>query len=163
VKKYLVTAMTVAVLTGCAATPQQPLMTFGDPAVEALNDSAQRVARAAEQAALAESAKNSPDRVTQVYGIDLQGLPPELRDPLLLEGGFHGELETFLLSLAGAIGWERPIIFGEKSAAPLLVTMSEQRRPAIYWFADAGYQIGNKADVVVNPDLKQVILTYKMP
>lgn len=162
-KRYLFAAAAVAILAGCASTQPQPLMTHGDPAVEALNDSAQRVARAAEQAALAESVKNTPSRVTQQYGIDLTKLPDELKMPLLLEGGFHGELEPFLLSLTGAMGWERPVVFGERAATPLIVTMTEQRRPAVHWIADAGYQVGEKAHIVINPDLRQVVLTYAVP
>jgi len=153
----------LAMLAGCAASPKQPLMTHGDPAVDALNESALRIARAAEQAALAESVKNSPSRVTQEYGIDLSTVPSELRAPLLLEGGFHGELEVFLKSLTSAIGWADPVVYGSKPPVPMMVVLTEQRRPPIYWLADAGYQASDSAEVIVNIDMKAVVLTYKLP
>lgn len=153
------------VVAGCANKAPQPLMTFGDPAVESLNESALRVARAAEQAALARSTQ-SPSRdagdtnVTREFKIDLSVLPPALRNPILLEGGFNGELEVFLKSLTAAIGWKEPVIYGSRPAVPLLVTFNEQRRPPVHWFADAGYQIGAAAEVIVNAELQQVVLTY---
>lgn len=150
-----------AILAGCAQKPPQPLMSESDPAVQALNDAAQRVARASEQAALAQSVRNKSTRVTEEYRIDIQRMPVEMREPLLLERGFNGELEIFLRSLADAVGWPAPVIFGTRPATPLLVTLTEQRRPPIYWIADAGYQVGEMATVRVNPKLRQIILTYK--
>ena len=155
-------ALLLVTVAGCANKAPQPLMTFGDPAVESLNESAMRIARAAEQAALARStqASEGETNVTREFKIDLALLPAELRNPLLLEGGFNGELEVFLKSLSAAIGWQQPIIFGSRPAVPLLVTLTEQRRPPIYWFADAGYQIGTAAEVIVNAELRQVVVTY---
>lgn len=159
----LLTILTFALLAGCAAKAPQPLMTHGDPAVDALNQSALRIARAAEQATLAESVQSSSKPVTQEYGIDLSSVPEELRNPLLLEGGFHGELETFLKSLTAAIGWAEPVVFGSKPPVPLLVVMSEQRRPPVYWLADAGYQAQDGAEVIVNIGLKSIVVSYKQP
>lgn len=160
----LLMALLLVTVAGCANKAPQPLMTFGDPAVESLNESAMRVARAAEQAALARSTHaptlQPETNVTREFKIDLTLLPTELRNPLLLEGGFNGELEVFLKSLTAAIGWQQPIIFGSRPAVPLLVTLTEQRRPPIYWFADAGYQIGTAAEVIVNAELRQVVVTY---
>ena len=101
--------------------------------------------------------------VTQEYGIDLGSVPQELRTPLLLEGGFHGELEVFLKSLTAAIGWEEPVVFGSRPPVPLMVVMTEQRRPPVYWIADAGYQAQDSAEVIVNVGLKSIVLTYKQP
>ncbi len=153
----------VLMLAGCASAPPQPLMSHGDPAVEVLNQSALRIARAAEQASLAESVKDASAPVTQEYGIDLGSVPQELRTPLLLEGGFHGELEVFLKSLTAAIGWEEPVVFGSRPPVPLMVVMTEQRRPPVYWIADAGYQAQDSAEVIVNVGLKSIVLTYKQP
>lgn len=161
--RFLLIACVFVLMTGCAVKPAQPFMSQGDPAVELLNDSAQRIARAAEQSALAQSVRQGESRVTKEYGIELDRLPQELRDPLLLEGGFHGELELFLKSLTGAIGWADPVVFGGQSGVPLMVTLTEQRRPAVYWFADAGYQAQSGAEVIVNVELRQVVLTYKQP
>ena len=86
-----------------------------------------------------------------------------LRTPLLLEGGFHGELEVFLKSLTAAIGWEEPVVFGSRPPVPLMVVMTEQRRPPVYWIADAGYQAQDSAEVIVNVGLKSIVLTYKQP
>lgn len=52
-----------------------------------------------------------------------------MREPLLLENGFNGELETFLKSLAGAVGWQPPVILGTRPTTPLQISMTEQRRP----------------------------------
>ncbi len=50
-------------LGGCAAkAPSTPVMTESDPAVVSLNEAAMRVARAAEQAALAQSADSTLTR-----------------------------------------------------------------------------------------------------
>nr|WP_258190089.1 DotD/TraH family lipoprotein [Stutzerimonas stutzeri] len=120
-----------------------------------------RVARSSEQAALAQSVAGKAGRVTEEYRIDLSQVPPEMRDPLLLEGGFHGELEVFLRSLTDAVGWAAPVILGNKPSTPLMVAFTEQRRPAVYWFADAGYQSSELAKVTINSSLKQVVLHYR--
>lgn len=117
-------------LGGCAAkAPSTPVMTESDPAVVSLNEAAMRVARAAEQAALAQSVGYKRNGVTEEYQIDLSKVPPEMREPLLLENGFNGELETFLKSLAGAVGWQPPVILGTRPTTPLQISMTEQRRP----------------------------------
>lgn len=162
-KSPLVLLCMLTVLAGCASKAPVALMTHGDPAVDALNESALRIARAAEQAALAESLKNKPTRVTSEYGIDLSAMPNELRDPLLLEGGFHGELEIFLRSLTAAIGWADPVVYGSKPSIPLMVVLTEQRRPPVYWLADAGYQASEGAEVILNVDLRTVVLNYRQP
>lgn len=164
VNRKLLLIMAISAVAGCAQVKEKPAMLDDrDPAVQSLNDAAQRVARAAEQAALAQSVsgKGNTRRLTEEYRIDLQRLPPELQKPLLLESGFHGELETFLRSLTDVIGWKPPVIFGSRPATPLLVVMTEQRRPPVYWIADAGYQVGAQADVTLDPVLKQITLKYK--
>lgn len=137
------------------------MFTDTDPAVLALNESAMRIARSAEQAALASSVAGKGGRVTEEYRIDLSRVPPELREPMLLEGGFHGELEVFLRSLTDAVGWVEPVVLGNKPSTPLMVSFTEQRRPAVYWFADAGYQSSQLAKVTINSSLKQVVLEYR--
>ena len=154
----LVSAMTLA---SCANKEPRPLMTEGDPAVQELNDAAQRVARAAEQASLAQSVRSQRNRVTQELKIDLTKVPPEMRAPLLLEGGFNGELEIFLKSIASTVGWPAPVIIGTRPALPLMVAFTEQRRPPVLWVADAGYQAGSSADVRVIANLRQIIIAYK--
>lgn len=149
-------------LAGCANQHQaRPLMTEDDPAVQALNDAAQRVARAAEQASLAQSVNSRGSRVTQEFKIDLSKQPAEMRAPLLLEGGYNGELEIFLKSITSAIGWPAPVVMGSKPPVPLMVTFTEQRRPPVEWIADAGYQAGAAADVRINNSLRQIIIAYK--
>ena len=159
-RKGLLIAAMLAV-TGCAQQPV-PLMSYSDPAVIALNDAAQRVARAAEQASLAQSVTKD-SRVTREFKIDTSALAPELREPILLEGGFNGELEVFLKSLTDAMGWSAPEVMGPRPTTPLLVTMTEQRRPPVYWIADAGYQVGAQAEVILNASLRQVIVLYSDP
>lgn len=161
--KPLIIVLSALLLAGCAngKKPVQALMTATDPAVQALNESALRVARSSEQASLAQSVAAKPNRVTEEYRIDLSKVPPEMREPLLLEGGFHGELEVFLRSLTDAIGWNAPIILGNRPSTPLMVAFTEQRRPPVNWLADAGYQSGELAHVSVNSSLKQVVLRYK--
>lgn len=162
--KFLVMMVGAALLAGCAGnatTPSSLSIAESDPAVQALNDAAMRVARAAEQSALSQSVKAGRSRVTEEYRIDLTRLPSELREPLLLEKGFHGELEVFIKSLADAINWPAPMVLGPKPTTPLQVTMAEQRRPPVYWVADAGYQVGELADVVVSPEIRQITITYK--
>lgn len=136
-------------------------MTESDPAVQELNDAAQRVARAAEQAALAQSVRSKRNRVTQELKIDLAKVPAEMREPLLLEGGFNGELEIFLKSIAATVGWKEPVILGSRPATPLMVAFTEQRRAPVLWVADAGYQVGSSADIRINPSLRQIIIAYK--
>jgi len=150
-----------AAMAGCQTQQQRPLMTEGDPAVEALNDAAQRIARAAEQASLAQTVKNQRNRVTQEFKVDLSKVPPEMRAPLLLERGFNGELEVFLKSIAAAVGWPEPVVMGSRPALPLMVTFTEQRRAPVLWVADAGYQAGASADVHINSALRQIIISYK--
>ena len=160
-KKTLLFLTVAATLAGCATQPQRPLMSESDPAVQTLNDAAQRVARASEQASLAQSVRNQRNRVTQELKVDLSKVSPEMRAPLLLEQGFNGELEIFIKSIASAVGWPEPVIVGSKPGIPLLVTFTEQRRAPILWIADAGYQVGETADVRVNSSLRQIIITYK--
>lgn len=136
-------------------------MTESDPAVQELNDAAQRVARAAEQAALAQSVRSQRNRVTQELKVDLSKVPAEMRTPLLLEGGFNGELEIFLKSIASTVGWPEPVIMGSRPAVPLMVAFTEQRRPPVLWVADAGYQVGSSADVRIVSSLRQIIIAYK--
>lgn len=160
--RFIAITLSLAVLAGCAAKqPTKPAMTETDPAVVAINDAAMRVARAAEQAALAQSVANKRNGVTEEYQIDLSKVPAEMREPILLEGGFHGELETFLKSLAAAVGWSEPVVLGNRPATPLMVTFTEQRRPPVLWVADAGYQAGAMADVGINSSLKQIVVRYK--
>lgn len=148
-------------LAGCQAQPTRPLMTESDPAVQELNDAAQRVARAAEQASLSQTVKNQRSRVTQELKVDLSKVPPEMRAPLLLEGGFNGELEIFIKSIASSVGWPAPVFLGTPPALPLMVAFTEQRRAPVLWVADAGYQVGDSADIRVNSSLRQIIVSYK--
>lgn len=159
-QKLLALAGVIA-LAGCQTHDARPLMNESDPSVQTLNDAAQRVARAAEQASLAQTVKNERNRVTQEFKVDLTKVPPEMRAPLLLEGGFNGELEIFLKSIASAVGWPAPVVMGAKPALPLMVTFTEQRRPPVLWIADAGYQAGASADVRINSTLHQIIISYK--
>lgn len=157
-KVLLLAAITLA---GCQMQQQRPLMTESDPAVQELNDAAQRVARAAEQAALSQTVKNQRNRVTQELKIDLSKVPPEMRAPLLLENGFNGELEIFVKSIASAVGWPAPVFVGTKPANPPMVWFTEQRRAPVLWIADASYQVNDYADVRVNSSLRQIIVSYK--
>ncbi|MNJ65204.1 hypothetical protein D3C77_612010 [compost metagenome] len=84
-----------------------------------------------------------------------------MRAPLLLEGGFNGELEIFLKSIASTVGWPAPVVMGTRPAVPLMVAFTEQRRPSVLWVADAGYQAGSSADVRINASLRQIIIAYK--
>lgn len=164
-KKIFVPFALAVAMTGCASNTKQNVQEVvfdsSDPAVQLLNESALRIARAAEQSALAQSVSNSKSGVTEEYKIDLTKLPRELRDPILLEGGFNGELGVFLVSLTDAIGWQKPVILGQPPSIPLIVSFTEQRRPPAHWLADAGYQSGAMADVVINTSLKQIIVRYK--
>jgi hypothetical protein len=160
-KVTLVATALALALSGCAAKEPRPLMTESDAAVQELNDAAQRVARAAEQASLAQTVRSKQNRVTQELKIDLSKMPPEMRAPLLLEGGFNGELEVFLKSVANTVGWREPVILGSRPATPLMVAFTEQRRPPVLWVADAGYQAGESADVRINTNLRQIIIAYK--
>lgn len=164
-KKILVPFALILVMTGCANAGkkqvQEVVFDSSDPAVQLLNESALRIARASEQSALAQSISNSRKGVTEEYKIDLAKLPPELREPILLEGGFNGELEVFVRSLTDAVGWQNPVVLGQSPAIPLVVSFTEQRRPPAHWLADAGYQSGALADVVINTSLKQVMVRYK--
>lgn len=135
-------------------------MSENDPVVQSLSESALRVARAAEQAALAQSLTNKRNRVTEEYSIDLARLPGDLRHPLLLEGGFNGELEIFVRSVADSIGWPAPMILGNRPGTPLMVSFTEQRRPPAQWLADAGYQAGAMAKISINPKLRQIVIRY---
>lgn len=159
-----ITALVVSALFlgGCVSTkPANNDLADNDPAVIALDQSAMRIARAAEQASLALSVGKKRNGVTEEYQIDLSRVPKEMRDPLLLEGGFNGQLEIFTKSIADAIGWQQPIILGSKPSVPLMVTFTEQRRPPAMWIADAGYQVGDAADVVINSALRQIVIRYK--
>lgn len=160
-KSSIALILSAGLLAGCAGKAVQPFMTESDPAVTALNDAAMRVARSAEQAALSQSAANKANRVTEEYRIDMSRVPAEMREPLLLEGGFHGELEVFVRSLANAVGWPAPIIMGNRPSTPLVVAFTEQRRPPVLWIADAGYQAGQLADVKINSSLRQIIVSYR--
>lgn len=156
-------------VTGCASTrtgskaPDGPApIAANDPAIIELNESALRVARASEQAALAISVggKGKTPAATQEFKIDYSRLPAELRDPILLEGGFHGELEPFIRSLTDVMKWQ-VVVVGNKPSTPILVSLSEQRRPPAEWLADAGYQVGSQADVVLNPSIRQAVIKYR--
>lgn len=168
-KKLAVLGMVLLALTGCASKntkmPDAPKIAFdeADPAVMELNEAALRLARASEQAALSMSVggqarQNTP--ATTEFKIDFSRLPQELRDPVLLEQGFHGELEVFVRSLADLMAWSVSVV-GNKPTVPILVSMSEQRRAPAEWLADAGYQAGGQADVILNPSIKQAVVKYK--
>lgn len=159
--KYIAIFVAALALGGCAKAPVKPALTETDPVVRALDEAAMRVARAAEQAALSQSISNKRNGVTEEYKLDLSRVPREMREPLLLEGGFNGEFEVFLKSLTDAIGWPQPIVLGSKPSTPLLVTFTEQRRPPALFVADAGYQAGAMADVTINSSLKQIIIRYR--
>lgn len=151
----------IAFLGACAGkSTEQPLMSETDPAVMALRDAAMRTARSNEQAALSSTAARKVNRVTEEYKVDLKRLPPEMREPLLLENGFNGELEMFVTSLMDVIGWPKPIVLGARPTTPKIISMTEQRRPPAEWLADAGFQAGKVADIRINPSLRQVVIKY---
>ena len=169
-KSMFAVALIAVAITGCSSKRnvtdvQEVVFSSADPAVQELNDSALRVARASEQATLALSVggrghDNRGPSTTREFKIDLERLPPELREPILLEHGFHGELEAFVGSLADVMSWTT-VVVGNKPVVPVLVSMSEQRRPPAEFLADAGYQSGGQADVVLNPSIRQVVVKYK--
>lgn len=155
-------------LSGCSTIAsskkvEEVKFSDADPGALALNESALRIARAAEQAALGISVGGQGKRntaVTQEFKIDMARLPKELRDPVLLESGFHGELEPFVRSLTDLMAWSI-VVVGNKPTIPIIVSLSEQRRPPAEWLADAGYQAGGQADVILNPAIKQAVIKYK--
>ncbi len=162
-RKSLLLMAALALIAGCVSKPETPsnAMTESDPVVQSLNDAAMRVARSAEQASLAKSVQNKKSRVTEEYRLDLSRVPQEMRNPLLLEGGFNGELDIFLKSITDAVGWASPVFLGHRPSTPLIVSFTEQRRPPAYWIADAGYQAGDMADITINSSLRQIIVTYR--
>lgn len=171
IKSIFGVALIALAISGCSSNGskktqmQQVVFSNADPAVQELNDSAVRIARAAEQATLALSVggkghSTKAPSTTREFKIDLERLPTELREPILLEHGFHGELEAFVRSLADVMSWTT-VVVGNKPVVPILVSLSEQRRPPAEFLADAGYQAGGQADVVLNPSIRQVVVKYK--
>ena len=145
---------------GCASKqPAPPVVKPVDPILLKLTESADRVAQAAAQSALIQSAALSKTRRTSPYAFDLKKLPKELREPLRLEQPYFGELSKFLESIAVTIDYDLREM-GKKPSLPILITMNDVSKPVAEIVADAGFQGNTRALVTLEPRKRLIVIEY---
>lgn len=156
IKTMLLTAM-LCVLFGCTA-PQAGIPA-GDPTVG--TDPAE--ATLAEAATSVSKSLISLDQMQQAT----TPLPPTYQpaDPAAygmanqVTIDWNGPIEPLLTQVANATGYSVNIL-GKAPSLPILVTVIARNQPIGEVLRNAGYQCGDKADIVIFPNTKIIELRY---
>jgi defect-in-organelle-trafficking protein DotD len=72
---------------------------------------------------------------------------------------WNGPIEPLLTQIADATGYTVNIL-GKQPTLPIIVTVIAKNRPIGEVLRDAGYQCGDKADIVIFPNTKIIELRY---
>ncbi len=139
-----------------AACETAPIST---PTVSPTDPASLRLAAAAEKAA---SALDAISRVEQVRGPDappddFTGAPEELMEPVTLS--WTGPMEPIVQMMALRAGYAF-MVQGKAPPVPIVITLDVFDKPLLKVVRDIGLQAGERADIIVNPALKQMDLRY---
>lgn len=72
---------------------------------------------------------------------------------------WNGPIEPLLTQIADATGYTVNIL-GKEPSTPIIVTVIAKNRPIGEVLRDAGYQCGDKADIVIFPNSRIIELRY---
>lgn len=144
-------------IAGCASTHAG--VPHGDPSLG--QDPA--------EATLAEAATSVSKSLVNLDEMQKANSPPSAASPPvdpasygmsnLVTIDWNGPIEPLLTQIADATGYQINVL-GKAPAIPILVTVIAKNRPIGEVLRDAGYQCGDKADIVVFPGSKVIELRY---
>lgn len=145
----LTTVLAFSVI-GCAATPQKPNQEQ-DPAITALEQSAQEVEAALRQLVLLQT--------DQKQGGLRAVLPKDgpLGTKIVMK--WNGPIEPAIKRVSRAIKYNH-LTLGTAPAAPIIVKVDVIKEKAYYVLDSIAWQAANKAQILVDPLKKQITLAY---
>ncbi len=149
-RPYRLLTLAAAVLASCA-TRQPPPHPIEDPAIEKLQAAATEVAQSLQQLAQTQRAA-TPRPAT--YAVPQSG---PLAQAVTLS--WAGPPEPVLRLLATLIGYDFRTV-GKAPLTPDVVNIEVQRRAAWSLLEDIGWQLGDRATVVVDERLRGIQLIY---
>ena len=157
-KKLLFALVTGCILTLCSCSKREPIVLPPPPepdhsAVIALSEAASSVSqsltdlKATEQAAMPPKSVSTPPSPAS-YGM---GIPATL--------DWNGPVEPLVAQIANATNYSLKIL-GTEPSIPIIVTISAKNEAIGNVLKDAGYQCGNRAQIIVYPSIRQIELRY---
>jgi defect-in-organelle-trafficking protein DotD len=154
---YLAFLLLCLSLTGCTlkehnadSIPKSPTV---DPAEEKLAEAADAVTQSLQSLAENQQATNPTPK--QYTAPD----PSDYGMSSLTSMNWSGPIEPLVTQIAKASGYQLRVS-GVSPAIPILVSINAKDIPLGQVLRDAGYQCGNRADIVVFPRSKVIELLY---
>jgi|SRR5680860_1890494 len=158
-KRFLVAALPIAILSGCASSPQNVTMQV-DPGVVQLSKAADEIAESYKMLSYAESAQMTDTGIGRTLDYQPGDFPQEWQRSVVLKEDYYGELETFVRGLSRLVGYQEPQIIGRSPVIPVTVVVNRSKKPLAEFLIDASYQSGDRALVTLDPDVDRLQVTY---
>jgi len=161
-KKIIIILTIVLIIAGCANSAQKKPVdpTLGlDPALG--QDPAE--AQLAEAATSVSKSLISLDEIQQAVTPPPANFQPPTPDSYgmsnLVSIDWSGPIEPLVNQIAASAGYSVRVM-GKEPAVPVMVYLSEKNQPLGEVLRNAGYQCGDKADIIVFPKNKTIELRY---
>ena len=154
-KKTLILIPLLGLLASCAYAPKfgQPQMVAEPSPVDLmLADAADRSTRALETLAAMEQTQMPIKAIAAV-----PNAPQELQRAVTFD--WTGPVEPLVEELTRKAGYSYGVI-GAQPSSPIIITMKVQNKPLINVFRDIGMQMGARADLNINAQIRSVEIQY---
>lgn len=156
-KKSLIVLCCLSLLTACAVTPKHEVVvdpTLGpDPAEAKLAEAASSVSKSLINLAEIQEAVTPKPKTYQPADPASYGMAD------LVSIDWSGPIEPLVEQIAKSTGYKVRTL-GSEPAIPVMVFVTAHNAPLGNVLRDAGYQAGDKANVVVYPNTKIIELRY---
>ena len=145
-----------AFISGCASEPKIAIMSnnvTGTSAENKLADAADSVSKSLQELAEIESATHPKLSLPSPSEPELIGMGQ------LASVDWSGPVGPFVKKIADSSNYKLHIL-GTQPAIPILISISAKNTPLADILRDAGFQCGNKANIVIYPASKIIELRY---
>ena len=151
--KFLLCVSVLLALSACAKNPPQPqLVAEPDSITLRLAQAADRAANALDTLAAVEQVRTPSDLPPLAAGA-----PAELRRSVTVN--WIGPVEPLAKQLADRASYKF-VISGNAPETSIIVSMNARNQPVIEALRDVGLQLGGRAELKVDANLKTVELSY---
>jgi len=158
-KRFLAVALPLAILGGCASSPQNVNLQV-DPGVVQLSKAADEISESYKMLSYAESAQVTETGIGRTLDYQPDDFPAVWQRSVVLKEDYYGELETFVRGLSRLVGYQEPQIIGKSPVIPVTVVINRSKKPLAEYLIDASYQSGDRALVSLDPDVDRLQITY---
>jgi defect-in-organelle-trafficking protein DotD len=157
-KKQIGIFLLAILLSACARIPnEQPASAnyapYADPAQVKLSESAAAISRSLISLAEIQQAVTPPTKKIQSLDSSVYGMSN------LVSINWAGPIEPLIVQIAKSTGYSVRV-FGRAPAIPVMVSLNAQNKTIGEVLTNAGYQAGDKADIIVFPKTHTIELRY---